>query len=67
MNFAAQFLFAAQALGGLDQEFFEKFVHQGFHALAIARREVVHGVEAGADEGGTLFPDAGAQRFDQTD
>src|SRR6202521_6120018 len=67
LDLAAQFLFAAQALGGLDQESFEQLVHQGLHALAIARREMIHAIQAGADEGGALFADAGTQRIDQTD
>ena len=67
MDLAAQFLFTAQALGGLDQEFVEELVHQGFHALAIARREMIHGIQASADESGTLFADAGTQRIDQAD
>ena len=30
LDFAAEFAFAAQALGGLDEEFFQQLVHQGF-------------------------------------
>src|SRR4029077_5166558 len=67
LNLAAQFLFAAQALRGLDQEFFEKFVHQGIHAPAVAGRQMIHAIQAGADEGGTLFSDTRTQRIDEAD
>ena len=40
LNFAAQFAFVAEALGGLDQKFFEHLFHDRFDVFAIGRREM---------------------------
>ena len=49
-EFCGEFAFAAQSLGGLDEEFFEQLVHQDFDAIVVLVAEVtelLRGASAG--------------------
>ena len=67
LNFATEFAFIAEALGGLHEKFFEHLFHDRFDLLTICGREMRGLREARVEKGGAVLAKARAEGGDEAD